>query len=197
MIFVQGLLLGLTLQLSVGPVFFAVLHKSINQGFLEAFKMTIAVTLVDAFYICISFTTISALLKIQFFHRLMNIGGMAILIYFGWTYIKNANKNIDKSIDTPIENSFMYGLKLTAVNPLTVIFWSGTLGSLIAGSRLLGVNEITVYALGCLTATLLFLGIVSFLGKYIRPFINARVMKFLDYGVGIILIGFGIRLFYR
>lgn len=32
MIFFQGLLLGLTLQISVGPVFFAVLHKSINEG---------------------------------------------------------------------------------------------------------------------------------------------------------------------
>ncbi|WP_207645790.1 LysE family transporter [Geosporobacter ferrireducens] len=197
MIFLQGFLLGLTLQLSVGPVFFAVLHKAIKQGFAEALKMTSAVTLVDAFYIGISFTAISALIKIQYLHRIISMLGMFVLIYFGINYIKNANKKSIAAESGNIENSFFYGLKLTALNPLTIIFWSGTFGSLIAGGKLIGMQNIILYAAGCLTATVLFLGSVSFTGQYIKKFVNEKVLRIMDYTVGIVLIAFGIHLFFR
>ncbi|WP_273223510.1 LysE family transporter [Geosporobacter ferrireducens] len=197
MIFLQGFLLGLTLQLSVGPVFFTVLHKAIKQGFAEALKMTSAVTLVDAFYIGISFTAISALIKIQYLHRIISMLGMFVLIYFGINYIKNANKKSIAAESGNIENSFFYGLKLTALNPLTIIFWSGTFGSLIAGGKLIGMQNIILYAAGCLTATVLFLGSVSFTGQYIKKFVNEKVLRIMDYTVGIVLIAFGIHLFFR
>ncbi|AOT72961.1 transporter [Geosporobacter ferrireducens] len=190
-------MLGLTLQLSVGPVFFAVLHKAIKQGFAEALKMTSAVTLVDAFYIGISFTAISALIKIQYLHRIISMLGMFVLIYFGINYIKNANKKSIAAESGNIENSFFYGLKLTALNPLTIIFWSGTFGSLIAGGKLIGMQNIILYAAGCLTATVLFLGSVSFTGQYIKKFVNEKVLRIMDYTVGIVLIAFGIHLFFR
>lgn len=197
MIFFQGLLLGLTLQISVGPVFFAVLHKSMNEGFLEALKMTYAVALVDTFYICISFTMISALLKISYLHKIISAAGMVILIYFGLTYIINAKKKSNMAESKSKDSSFIYGLKLTLVNPLTIVFWSGTFGSLIAGNKLSGMLNIIIYSVGCVSATIIFLGIISFSGNSIKRFINIKALKVMDYLVGIILICFGINVFFR
>lgn len=197
MAFLQGLLLGLMLQLSVGPVFFTVLHKSINEGFLEALKMTCAVALVDAFYICISFTTVSVLLKISYLHKIISILGTIILIYFGLTYIKNASKTSYDSVTKSENNSFIYGLKLTLINPLTIIFWSGTFGSLIASNKLIGLFNIITYSIGCVSATIIFLSITSISGKAIKKFIGIKALNLIDYAIGIILICFGINTFFR
>lgn len=93
MVFIRGLLFGMTLQLAVGPVFFAVLHKSMRESIGEAFKMVLGVAVTDAFYIFISFTGIGALLKIELLKRFILIGGAGILIFFGVLYFKNAGKN--------------------------------------------------------------------------------------------------------
>lgn len=194
MIFFQGFLLGLMLQLSVGPVFFAVLHRAINDGFGEALKMTMAVALVDSFYIYISFTTISSLLKIQYFNSIIKIFGVLVLIYFGVSYIRNASKKTEGIEKRKESNSFIYGLKLTLINPLTIVFWSGTFASLIATNKLIGKFNIVIYSTGCISATVIFLGMISFLGKYIKKIINIKILKGIDWAIGIILIYFALRI---
>jgi Putative threonine efflux protein len=187
-------MLGLLLQLSVGPVFFTVLHIAIKKGFLEGMRMTAAVALVDALYIGLSFTAMSALLRISFLQKGIGFAAMMILIYYGITFIRNAGTK--SSQETPaIKNSFIYGLKITLINPLTIVFWSGAFGSLIAAHQLTGFIPTILYASGCVSATILFLGLTSLSGKYLTRIMHPRKLKFLDYTVGIILIVFGVETF--
>ncbi|PAB59678.1 LysE family transporter [Anaeromicrobium sediminis] len=195
MAYVKGFLLGMTLQLSIGPVFFALLFKSMKEGFKEAFKMALGVTLVDGFYICISFSAISTLLKIEILNMIIKVLGVIILIYFGIMYIKNAKNNEIENLDDNqnVEresNSFLFGIKLTFTNPLTILFWSGTFGSLIASKVLVGFNTILMYSLGCISATLLFLTVTSAIGSRIYKLLSDKILKRLDYVVGVILIIF-------
>lgn len=192
--YISGLMLGLLLQLSVGPVFFTVLHLSINKGFMEGLKMTCAVALVDAFYICLSFTSVSALLQIPHIKNMISFLGMVILIYFGVTFIRNARKKTNKSIAFE-GNSFSYGIKITLINPLTIVFWSGTLGSLIASHKLVGFIPTVLYAFGCITATFLFLGFTSLSGKYLNRLVDLHQLQYIDYVIGMTLIFFGIKMF--
>lgn len=192
--YISGLMLGLMLQLSVGPVFFTILHLSIKKGFLEGIKMTCAVALVDAFYICLSFTSISALLHIPNIETIVSFFGMIVLIYFGITFIKNARNKSNKTIAFE-GNSFSYGIKITLINPLTIVFWSGTFGSLIAAHKLVGFVSTFIYASGCVTATLLFLGLTSLSGKYLNRLVDVNKLRFIDYAIGIILIIFGVEMF--
>lgn len=192
--YISGLTLGLMLQLSVGPVFFTVLHLSVNKGFLEGIKMTCAVALVDAFYICLSFTSISALLRVPKIEMMISFLGMIVLIYFGATFIKNARKKSNKVISFE-GNSFNYGIKITLINPLTIVFWSGTFSSLLAAHKLAGFASTFMYALGCVSATLLFLGFTSFFGRYMKSLVAVGKIQFIDYIIGIILIIFGIKMF--
>jgi threonine/homoserine/homoserine lactone efflux protein len=185
----------MTLQLSVGPVFFAVLHKSIKQGIIEGLKMVLAVTLVDAFYICLSFTAVSGLLKIQYVSQILSVLGVVVLIYFGLMYIVNAHK---KSETLAVENkssSFMFGIKLTLTNPMTIFFWSGTFSSLIGSHKLVGGLNILNYSLGCIFSTIAFLSLTCILSKLLRKSINYKILKIMDYIVGTILIIFGISMY--
>jgi len=57
--FLEGLGFGLILQVSVGPVCVAVLHKGLTLGFRHAFSMVWGVALVDAIYIVLSVIGVS------------------------------------------------------------------------------------------------------------------------------------------
>lgn len=196
MVFLKGFALGMMLQLSVGPVFFAVFQKSISEGFREAFKMTIAVALVDAAYIVVSFTSVAALLEIQAVHMLVRGLGSAVLAYFGLKYIKGAkaDRNMESRGDAGKGGSFMYGMKLTILNPLTILFWSATFGSLISSGRLSGIGSTAIFSLGCVLSTVIFLGAMSLLGNRISRMLNGRILKMLDYSVGVFLLCFSARL---
>ena len=189
-----GFLLGMVLQLSVGPVFFAILHKSATQGFGEAFKMTMGVAVIDTLYIGLSFTGITIILQLAWMREAVLIMGAAVLIFFGLRYCFKAKAG-KKYVNRPLENitfqgeSFFYGIKITAVNPLTILFWSGTFGVMTASGRLASGLEQIIYAAGCVLATIIFLGLVSLLGQYLRKiFSNPKLAVALDYVVGCLLI---------
>lgn len=195
--FLNGLLFGMTLQLSVGPVFFAVLHRSVKEGFREALKMVLGVAAVDAFYIFVSFTGVSNLLRIHFLSKVILFAGAGVLIYFGISYLKNAGKQKDafpEKAGPRIDSSFIYGIKLTLTNPLTILFWSGTFGSLIASQKLQGLGNTLLYSAGCIAATLLFLTAVCAACEYFQNKLNNRILKAADYVVGVFLMVFAVKL---
>jgi len=188
--FIEGLLLGLTLQLSVGPVCLSVLFLSISKGFKEGFKMALGVTLVDGVYIALSFLGMASLLKSEALRRIILIGGACALIYFGLSYfISFKNKKDEVKVENV--NSFLYGVKLTLTNPLTIVFWSSIFGSLIASNKLTGIDNILTYSLGCITSTIAFLSLISAGGKYASKILSPNIIKIMSYGVGLFLIYFG------
>ncbi|MFD2618369.1 LysE family translocator [Terrilactibacillus laevilacticus] len=193
--FIEGFALGMVLQLSIGPVFFGVLHLSISKGFFEGLKMTLAVMLVDALYIGLSFTLITSLLQIKALQIILHFFCLIALLYFGFSYIKKAKmKKLKETL--PESTGFIYGLKLTLINPLTIVFWSGTFGSLFAGDNLLTREALILYALGAVFATFAFLFFTSLFGHFLNKFMNVRVVRYLDYSVGTILILYGLLTFF-
>ncbi len=206
--YINGLLLGLTLQLSLGPVFFAVLHKALTEGSREACKMTSGVAVIDALYIGLSFTGMALLLQAEALRNAVLLAGAAVLVLFGLRYYRKAYGNLaagktkryshseawqeGNTEVNPGFSSLAYGLKLTAVNPLTIVFWSGTFGGLLASGMLNNSREAFFYAAGCVSATLIFLGAVSMAA----PFIPLRRSQGMEIGfdiiVGTVLLAFSI-----
>ena len=212
LVYINGFLLGMTLQLSLGPVFFAVLHKALTEGAREALKMTMGAAIIDAFYIGLSFTGIALLLQLKILQGTVLLAGALVLIFFGLRYIKKASEHVHinkeasenqvnrqtKIIKNNIDrSSFVYGLKLTAINPLTIIFWSGTFGALMASGILGSTKEALFYASGCVSATLFFLGLISIFAPNMPVKLNRKIEIIFDYFVGSVLIGFGLIMFFR
>ena len=55
-------------------------------------------------------------------------------------------------------------------------------------------KELTIFSIGLVSATLLFLSVVAILGTIVASFIPNNVINILNIIVGIVIIGFGIRL---
>ena len=192
---IQGLGFGLILQISVGPVCIAVLHKSIAQGFLHAFAMAWGAALVDALYIALSMAGVSALLQVEPARLAIGIGGALLLLYFGFRYLR-APANIAEAqhrSESPLK-SLIYGVVLTLTNPLTILFWAGVLGAMMSTRRFDQPGGMVYFAVGCVTATLLFLTVVALAGHFLERLLTDRLALWLNRAVGLFLIGFASKL---
>lgn len=198
----------MTLQLSLGPVFFAVLHKALTEGSREALKMTLGAAIIDAFYIGLSFTGMALLLQLQVLQSAILAIGAVILVLFGLRHFRRAHSrrvnyqgatkgSMNVRPDDVISkrthgSSLVYGLKITAINPLTIVFWSGTFGALIASGMLGSAKDALMYAVGCVSATIFFLGLISITAPRFSLRLNLKLEYLFDILVGLILIAFGL-----
>lgn len=193
--FLQGLGFGLILQISVGPVCIAVLHKGLTQGFRHAFAMVWGAALVDAFYIALSVLGVSALLRIGPAQMVVGLAGAALLVYFGIRYLRApAPMTRPEHTDESPLKSFTYGVGLTLTNPLTILFWAGVLGAMMSTHTFEQQGGAVLFAAGCIAATLLFLTGVALAGHFLERVLNERLSLWLNRAVGLFLIGFAVKL---
>ena len=161
---INGLLFGLMLQLAVGPTCLYLLNISLSNSFITAFYGIIAVILVDAFYIILAILGISKFLNNTRIKLFKVFGGLILIIFALTMILSYFNLNIIPKFhpDGIISqnNVFFSAALLTLSNPLTIIFWSGIFTSKIIGNNY-STHDLILFSTGCLTATLLFLSLVS------------------------------------
>lgn len=193
--FLEGLGLGLILQISVGPVCIAVLHKGLTQGFRNAFAMIWGAALVDALYIMLSVLGVSALLQIGPAQKVIGLAGALLLIYFGLRYLRAPaeTERLEHKDESPLR-SFSYGVSLTLTNPLTILFWAGVLGTMMSTHAFDSPGGVVYFAVGCVSATLLFLTGVALASHFLERVLNERLTLWLNRAVGLFLIGFALKL---
>lgn len=193
MVFFSGLALGMLLQFSIGPVFFSVLNASLTRGFKEGLKMTLGVTLGDGIYIALSMTALTVLFRVPILHLILSLGGAVILLIWGIRMLRNARKRASSGTAI-MGNSFLSGLKVTLLNPMSVIFWSGIFASAMALKKWTEISGPILYASGCLFSTVLFLGVVSLSGGFVKRWLKVANTPFVDYILGSLFILFSLRL---
>ncbi|OUQ88212.1 threonine transporter RhtB [Brevibacillus brevis] len=196
----NGLLFGMMLQLSVGPVCLAVLHRSMTRRLRDAFMMVLGVALADAVYMGGAIGGLSLLLQIDWVKQMVLIMGALILTWFGIQTLR-AMKGRGEQEQAPVQqtssgrSSFWHGVLLTLANPLTVLFWAGVFGSLLASGAFAHSTELFLFATGCLLSTFLFLGLVALLAAYLARFFRPGWFNVFHVLSGVFLIGFAIVLF--
>ncbi|MEI7594319.1 MAG: LysE family transporter [Bacteroidota bacterium] len=111
-IFIEAILLGLTLSILVGPVFFALIQTSIRRGFKAGIFFAIGIFFSD--FTCILLTNwgISQFVNDPKYANIISITGGILLILFGLYEILNKEKQ-------PIQNEFAEEIAIQEPKMLT------------------------------------------------------------------------------
>ena len=194
----SGLRFGMLLQLAVGPVCLFVANAAITAGFWPAMGAVAAVTLTDAAYIALSAVGAAALFAKPAVRKAARIVGGAVLCLFGLDMALGAFQvqllpGIRLFAVDAGGSLFLQALLITASNPLTILFWGGALTAKGAGDGFTR-RGLALFSAGCVLATLLFLTAVAALGGVLTGSLSAPLMAGLNAAVGLLLVGFGIRL---
>lgn len=197
----KGLRFGMLLQLAVGPVCLFVLRAAFTAGFWPAMGAVLAVTLTDAMYITLSSLGAAVLLGRPAAQRAARMVGGAVLCLFGVDMVLGALgirliPGILLFSAIAGGSLFWQALFITASNPLTILFWGGALTAKVAENGL-DRKGLTVFSVGCVMATALFLTFVAALGATVMGGMNQTAVAVLNAAVGLVLVWFGVRLLLR
>lgn len=193
-IFGNGLATGLVLQLAIGPVFFFIINLALQRSFFDGLIGTLAVTIVDYFYITLAILGIGKLLENKKIKKMFGIISSIALIIFGIIIIKGIMGNdISTTISTNSTNllsSFISVFLLTISSPMTIVFFTS-----IFTAKALEYNyskkELLIFGFGTGLATFLFMGTSVILFSLVKGGIPILLIQILNVAVGCLLIGYG------
>lgn len=194
----KGLKFGILLQFAVGPMCLMVFNTSTTYGFIYGLHLVLAIALIDALYIALSCVGISAIINRAKVKAAIKLVGCLVLVLFGANTISGVFDlsflpNMALFSNASSENLFVQGLLLTASNPLTIVFWSGMFSTQMIENEW-NKNQLFLFAVGCVMATIIFLTVIVFLGSTLSGFLPQMIVHILNVAVGVVLIFFGIRL---
>ncbi len=194
----QGLRLGMLLQLSIGPVFVLVLQTAVGGGFLAAQGAVLGVVVVDALYITAAILGLGTLInKSERLRGALQYVGAGVLILFGLVTVLGAFgvsvlPKLGLSWGTQGGSAFVKAILLTLSSPLTIVFWAGIFAARM-GEDNMEQKQAFVFGAGAVLSTLLFLTVIAAVAGTLKGLISGTLMDVLNGFVGLALIGSGIR----
>jgi threonine/homoserine/homoserine lactone efflux protein len=188
------IILGFTLAAPIGPVNSARLDMGIKNGFWHAWVVGVGSMIADAIFMLMVYLGMVQFLGIPIVQIFLWLFGGFILIYSGVESIKGANSinlNYRREKDS-LFKCFMTGFIMSITSPLSILFWLGIYGSVLAKTaQTNGTEQLLIYS------SMIFLGLtfwdlfVAGLTTGFRRLLNVKSLIAISIVSGISLIAFG------
>ncbi|MBC8343619.1 MAG: LysE family transporter [Bacteroidetes bacterium] len=204
-VLIEGIVLGLTLTIMIGPVFFAHLQTSIYKGFWAGTYLLIGIVLNDIALIYLSFLGTAQLLDNHNNRLILGfIGGIVLIIFGVVSYLKKVRFRDMRPTEVSLNTSgiikyLVKGFMLNVANPFVWIFWIGVVALVSSNFNQHGnyYRDIFIFfsiVMGIYTVLNLLKGILAF---RIKRLIKPRSILFINKLVGVLLVFFGLLLIIR
>jgi len=194
----EGILLGLGLIFFVGPVFFALIQTSIQDGFKSAASFAFGVSIADICYLLLTVYGFSLFQEVTSIVKWVGLIGGGFLLGFGLYSIYKSfrpPKILIKSVQGFGTKHFLRGLLVNGFNPLVLFFWSGVVAF-----------EVTNYDHSLAHRKIFFLGVLftmlcgdlskGFFAAKLKSMMKPNLIRILNWLVGLALIFLGLQMIY-
>ena len=197
--FIEGIGLGITLSILIGPSFFALIQTSIKNGFRSGIALAIGIFISDLLCVAIAYFGATQLFNNPNNKLVIGVMGGTILIVFGifsfFQKKKNEEENIEiKTINLPL--TILKGFALNLLNPFVILFWIGWVG--LISSRYEFAHLYVIVFFSSTLITVLTTDILkAIVAIKIKIFLTPLILIWVNRIVGVILIGAGVSLVVR
>lgn len=155
--FFNGIFLGLTLAILVGPIIFVLLQTAIDNGFKAGLIVATGVWFSDILFVIAAYFGVSyivALTEWSGFERTIGtIGGICLIVFGLYSLLKQKAKIPSKEESQALMNMhgidavfyetkgspgfslWLKGFIINTFNPFTVFFWTGVAGTMVSDTE--------------------------------------------------------------
>ena len=188
--FIQGLVIGLTLIIAIGPQNLFVIQQGLKKSYV--FTVCLICSISDTLLIIIGIALSNYLAELsENLVQVLKLVGASWLLLYGILKIKNSFRNIEFKELYKIEklnNIILITLTFTFLNPhvyLDTIILIGTIS--------LNFDSKFSFAIGVIISSFLFFFTLGYFSKYLSKFFNNKKSWFIiDNLFGILMISYGI-----
>jgi len=194
---IQGLLLGLTLAILLGPIFVTLTQLAIEKGARAGMVASTGVWMSDFIIIttCFLFVQkITTVVQDATFTYWMGLSGGFILIVFGiGAFLKKSTLEFKKNKHTTNDyiSFWTKGFLVNTFNPFTFVFWIGVISTFVIKENITNVEAIMFFA-SIMSVIMITDTMKVYLAKVIRTKLRQEHFNIVTRTAGIGLIIFGI-----
>ena len=203
---IKGLVLGLILSISVGPIIFAIIKHSINSGRKAGLSFVAGVSTSDISLVlfCNFFTGLFAT-ALEHKNKIALAGSIFLIALGVYTLFfkkvsigENANGVAEKLTWQKYLGLYLSGFFMNTLNPGVFLFWFAWTAAIVADAAVASnpANYKAVVFITCLAFVLASDIVKVVLSEKLRPKLNAKNLHIINQVAGAILIGFGVFLLY-
>lgn len=198
-IFLGYVFLGLSLAAPIGPVNAAQIDKGIKSGFIAAWLLGLGAMTADIIYMLTVYLGVVKFLETSFMQSFLWLFGFFVLTYTGIETISSSGKiNMEKSNGDSGIKSFLSGFFMSISNPLTILFWLGIYGSVLARTASsYGTGELVLYSGGIILGLVLWDVVMAAISSSFRRLLTTGLLTMISILSGLSLIGFGLYFGYQ
>lgn len=198
-IILNGIQMGIVLAFLIGPVFFSIIQTSVEKGFLKGALVALGVSASDILYVIICYFGLVHLFERAEFRVYMAYVGGTILILFGIYYLFVKSRKVLQDVSEPGTERKAYryvvkGFVINGLSPMVLIFW---IGAISVASLDFGYSKGLQFLLffAAVLATVLATDLLkAYLAGKLRRLVTPKSISIMNVILGLIMIGFGIRL---
>jgi threonine/homoserine/homoserine lactone efflux protein len=220
--FIQGLIIGFSLSLLVGPMLFAIIHASLERGFRAGISVASGIWVSDLMFLAALYHglgPLSSLIALPNFKLWAGLAGGVVLFFFGITTLvsrKSPDENkvnpADRILDTidgkepdGVEHNWktwgfigywVRGFLLNTINPFTIFFWLGIASAFILPNNWAKEDVFWFFA-GILSMLICCDALKAYGAKRLRDFLTPDHVRKLQRVIGLLLLVFGVILVIR
>ena len=196
----EGFKLGLLLAIMVGPIFFAIIQTSVEEGFVAGAIVGAGIWFSDILYILFVYfgiSYVSELLQNSTFTLTTGLIGSLILVGIGIGFLLSKAPSFsgiqEGQRNSSLFHLFSKGFLINAVNPFTVFFWFSVTSTMIVNDTF-NHGQATLFY-GTIILTIMCSDLLkAYLAKLISEKLTQRHIQITRKITGAILILFGIGL---
>ncbi|WP_458127046.1 LysE family transporter [Paenibacillus sp. Z3-2] len=193
---ISYIFLGLTLAAPIGPVNSARLDKGLKNGFWHAWMVGAGSMIADAAFMILIYLGLVQFLNIPMVQILLWLVGGFILTYTGIASILQINKlklHLNKNQKDSLFHCFMLGFFMSLTSPMSIIFWLGIYGSILAKTAVsFGTSHLLIYSSMIFIGLTLWDLLVAGLTTGMRRYLNQKSLSIISVVSGLSLVGFGV-----
>ncbi|AZS15188.1 LysE family translocator [Paenibacillus motobuensis] len=194
-IWISHLLLGLSLAAPIGPINAAQMDRGIKGGFLHAWLVGLGAMVADGIFMLLVYFGVIHFLNIPFMKTFLLLFGFFILTYIGVESLLTVGKT---GMETRGGNeshvkSFSAGFIMSISNPLSILFWMGIYGSVLADMiAKYDAKRVLLYSCAIMAGIMLWDVAMALVASMFRRILTGRLIGAVSVISGLSLIGFGL-----
>jgi L-lysine exporter family protein LysE/ArgO len=193
-------LLGISLAAPIGPVNAAQMDRGIKYGFWQAWMVGLGATVADGLYMLMVYMGLVSYINTAFMKSFLWLFGCFVLLYTGIETFKKASGEIrgEKNYTVHIGKSFSEGFLMSLTNPLTILFWLGIYGSILAETASkYSLESLILYSGAIFAGILVWDFTMALVSSFFRKLLADRILGVISKVSGLSLIGFGVYFGYQ
>jgi threonine/homoserine/homoserine lactone efflux protein len=222
----KGIIFGLSLSILVGPLLFALIGASLERGFRSGLAFASGIWVSDAVFIAVVYQSVDQVAEFTringFKFWASMIGGIVLCLMGVHMIYRNVQNEPPNKLDTTqfgekmldridgheavgVDENwrnwgyigyFLRGLLMNIFNPFTIFFWLAFATTIVLPSDW-NHTQLFEFFIGMMVALVGTDTLKALSAKKIKKILTPRQIRTIQFGIGLMIVGFGVFLIFR